>query len=307
MNGTWEVIRQGRSPQSPSTRPAFTLSPGPKLRGFRGGVCRTRPFPGNGSLTISPPARAPQSHPDWPFLPVAYRFPAISRLGFSPNWDLDSAYHTTFYKSQGSTNKSFSKKTRGFPALFPAAPSIGPVAQWPQRIPRSWKQGQIDAQEFFPLKAFIISRTQKRTNYMSNLIFPLPPLASIPPRSPSVPGGVLTAHTSVASVPALSEPSTLPVVSLPKKPAFAAPSPGQSARCSVKGCVFPAPFQGHPKCHYHELLQSEGELFQSHQPTHLLSLQAPFGIPDYEPDDSRQRDRKRQAAEREAFLFDGTA
>jgi hypothetical protein len=36
----------------------------------------------------------------------------------------------------------------------------------------------------------------------------------------------------------------------------------------------------------------------------LLSLQAPFGIPDEEPDDSRQQDRQRQAAEREAFLLD---
>ena len=59
-------------------------------------------------------------------------------------------------------------------------------------------------------------------------------------------------------------------------------------------------------CHYHELLQSdeEAEHFQSHQPTLLLSLRAPFGIPDYEPDDSRQEDRRRQAAERHAFLFD---
>jgi hypothetical protein len=39
----------------------------------------------------------------------------------------------------------------------------------------------------------------------------------------------------------------------------------------------------------------------------LLSLQAPFGIPDEEPDDSRQQDRKRQAAEREAFILDEAA
>jgi hypothetical protein len=61
-------------------------------------------------------------------------------------------------------------------------------------------------------------------------------------------------------------------------------------------------------CHYHELLHSsEAELFESHQPTHLLSLQAPFGIPDYEPDDSRHKDRERWAAEREAFLLDESA
>jgi hypothetical protein len=39
----------------------------------------------------------------------------------------------------------------------------------------------------------------------------------------------------------------------------------------------------------------------------LLSLHAPFGIPDDEPDDSRHQDRKRRAAEREAFILDETA
>jgi len=39
----------------------------------------------------------------------------------------------------------------------------------------------------------------------------------------------------------------------------------------------------------------------------LLSLQAPFGIPDEEPDDSRQQDRKRQAAQREEFILDEAA
>jgi hypothetical protein len=59
-------------------------------------------------------------------------------------------------------------------------------------------------------------------------------------------------------------------------------------------------------CQYHELLQSDAEagLFASQQPTLLLSLYAPFGIPDYEPDDSRIQDRRRQAAEREEFLMD---
>jgi hypothetical protein len=36
-------------------------------------------------------------------------------------------------------------------------------------------------------------------------------------------------------------------------------------------------------------------------------MYAPFGVSDREPDDSRQEDRKRQAAEREAFLLDETA
>jgi hypothetical protein len=60
-------------------------------------------------------------------------------------------------------------------------------------------------------------------------------------------------------------------------------------------------------CHYHELQQSEAEHFQSHQPSELLLLHAPFGVPDHEPDDSRHKDRKRQAAEREAFLLDEAA
>jgi len=61
-------------------------------------------------------------------------------------------------------------------------------------------------------------------------------------------------------------------------------------------------------CHYHELLHSpEASLFASHQPTHLMSLQAPFGIPDEEPDDTRHEDRKRQAAERAAFILDEPA
>jgi hypothetical protein len=64
---------------------------------------------------------------------------------------------------------------------------------------------------------------------------------------------------------------------------------------------------GHPTCPYHERLQSEGELFESYQPTYWLMLHAPFGIPDYEPDDSRHQDRRRQATERQAFLLDEAA
>jgi hypothetical protein len=36
-----------------------------------------------------------------------------------------------------------------------------------------------------------------------------------------------------------------------------------------------------------------------------MSRQVAFGLPDEEPDDSRQQDRQRQAAEREEFLLDG--
>jgi len=141
---------------------------------------------------------------------------------------------------------------------------------------------------------------------MSNPIYPLSPVVNISPRPSSEPCGALAAQPCLAPVSALPEASTLPAVPVPEKPASATLVPHQSPRCSVKGCVFPASSAGHPMCHYHELLESdeEAELFESHQPTLLLSLQAPFGIPDDEPDDSRQQDRKRQAAEREAFLLD---
>lgn len=61
-------------------------------------------------------------------------------------------------------------------------------------------------------------------------------------------------------------------------------------------------------CRSHELQQLEGVLFQSHQPSHLLLMYAPFGLPDFEwepeTDDTRRNDRSRQAAEREAFLME---
>ena len=80
-----------------------------------------------------------------------------------------------------------------------------------------------------------------------------------------------------------------------------------SLRCSVRGCVFPVPRHGRRKCQYHALQHSEASLFESRQPSCLLQLQAPFGLPDHEPDDSRQKDRARWASEREAFLLDDAA
>jgi len=141
---------------------------------------------------------------------------------------------------------------------------------------------------------------------MSNPIYPLPPLANYSPRPLPEPYGALGLQPCLAPVPAIPKVSTPPAVALKDKTATPPPAPLQSPRCSVKGCVFPAPLPGGTMCHYHELLQSEAdaELFESRQPTLLLSLYAPFGIPDEEPDDSRQQDRKRQATEREAFLMD---
>ena len=142
---------------------------------------------------------------------------------------------------------------------------------------------------------------------MSNLMFPLPALVRTSPQSPSEPCGSLATQPCLAPLPALPGPSTPPADLLPDEPASAPPAPLPPARCSVKACVFPAPSPGKTKCRYHELLQAEAELFQSQQPSHLLSLHAPFGIPNDEPDDSRLQDRKRQAAEREAFILDEAA
>jgi len=137
---------------------------------------------------------------------------------------------------------------------------------------------------------------------MSNLILPSSPLAGISPRLIPQSSGALGVQPCLEPATDLPRNRT-PANVVPPTP----PAPTPSARCSVKGCVFPAPFPEHTECHYHELLRSEAELFQSHQPSHLLLLHAPLGVPEQEHDDSRQRDRKRQAAELEAFILDEPA
>ncbi len=138
---------------------------------------------------------------------------------------------------------------------------------------------------------------------MPNLIYSLPPIISVPPRPTPEPSGALAVQPCLARIPAVAGLSISLPVPLPVKPG-ARPAPKQLARCSVKGCVFPASSPQHPQCHYHELQRSEGALFQSHQPSYLLTLHVPLGVPDSELDDSRYRDRRQQAAEREAFLLD---
>jgi hypothetical protein len=105
VNGTREISHQGHIRRSPSTRIALVLSAGPSLWGSRGALCRTCALPGNAFPNIFPLRYAPHSNLDWPSLPVAYCVLAISRLGCSPNLGFNTAYHTTFYKSQGSTNQ----------------------------------------------------------------------------------------------------------------------------------------------------------------------------------------------------------
>jgi hypothetical protein len=86
-----------------------------------------------------------------------------------------------------------------------------------------------------------------------------------------------------------------------EKPAVAA------RRCAVKGCVFPATIEAYRQCSYHRLQVQEPTLFESLQPSVLVLGQALYGLPDSEPDDSRQRDRRRQFHERQAFLLDEAA
>jgi hypothetical protein len=68
-----------------------------------------------------------------------------------------------------------------------------------------------------------------------------------------------------------------------------------TARCSEKGCVFPASSQGSGKCSYHLRQQEEPVLFRSHQPTGMLLDPARMSPSDREYDGSRKRDRRRMA------------
>lgn len=80
-----------------------------------------------------------------------------------------------------------------------------------------------------------------------------------------------------------------------------------TARCSVKGCVFPASSSISGKCEYHTRQQEEPVLFRSHQPTGLFLDPTRMGPADQEYDGSRKRDRRRMAAMWEQFQSDGTA
>ncbi len=304
MDDTLKIIVRGDTYRSSFPRSFLAPPSGAPPGGSRGALSWTCAFPGIGSLAIFSPRGDPPSNPDWPSLPVAYSLQRHSRLGYSPKLVFDRAYHSTSCKSQSNTNQCLGKKTGGFPASRPLSPLICFVAQRQRHFLRPGKRWRITALELVILSAFIIAPIQKRSKYMSNLIFPLPPPVMSPPQPLSQPCGALAVQPCVAPIPGVPLAPTPCAAPQPKIPISAAPAPLPSARCSVKGCVFPTPSRGSAICHYHELLQSEAELFQSHQPSHLLSLHAPFGIPDNEPDDSRQQDRKRQAAEREAFILD---
>ncbi len=79
-----------------------------------------------------------------------------------------------------------------------------------------------------------------------------------------------------------------------------------TARCSEKGCVFPASSLSGGKCSYHQRQQEEPVLFRSHQPTGLLLDPARMSPSDREYDGSRKRDRRRMADLWEQFQTEGT-
>jgi len=115
-----------------STCPALP-PPAPSLGS---GLCGMRrsprvcPLPGGPSPAISVLPRAPAPRPDWPFISVAYCFKAHSRLGFSANFNCNAAYHTTFCKFRGYTNRCPDKKS-GRPAVCsPRPPAVCLVGQW---------------------------------------------------------------------------------------------------------------------------------------------------------------------------------
>jgi len=80
-----------------------------------------------------------------------------------------------------------------------------------------------------------------------------------------------------------------------------------AARCSEKGCVFPAASSGSGQCTYHMHQQEEPTLFRSHQPTGLLLDPARMPPEEKEYDGSRKRDRRRMAELWENFQSDGTS
>ena len=285
-----------RTPALPARRPDLAL---PRA------LFRARLFPGRGHLSSFYPCGASPFPPGPAFPTVAYSYSAISRLGYSPNAVLDRAYHITTGKGRSKTNIGLDKKSGPIPAFcffFAFNPAVG--QPW-RRPTLPVESGAPEVGKIIILKTFIILSTKERTKYMSNLILPLSSLAMVPTPQLCQSSGALGFQPCLEPTPEVGPRSTPLPSTLGTKTVSVVPVP--SPRCSVKGCVFPAPPHGRSECHYHELLRTEAELFQSHQPSHLLSLQAPFGIPEEAPDDSRQQDRKRQAAEREAFILDEAA
>ncbi|MGH9396187.1 MAG: hypothetical protein ACRD18_04985 [Terriglobia bacterium] len=117
------------------------------------------------------------------------------------------------------------------------------------------------------------------------------------------------AITTITTVPAQAPaalPSPGPLAWRPasmRKPEMASTLP-QAARCSERGCVFPAAPGCDGKCLHHLRQSREPILFSSYQPTRAVLDRGRFGVPSEEIDTSRNRDRRQLVAMREAFLED---
>ena len=88
-------------------------------------------------------------------------------------------------------------------------------------------------------------------------------------------------------------PATRPKVAVPHTSA---------ARCSEKGCVFPAARSESGKCRQHDRQHSEPALFRSRQPSTLLLDHAKFGVPESGPQEARPNDKRRMSKLWESFL-----
>jgi len=124
VNGTFKPIYRVSFARPCSTRQPFS-APGKQIVGDFGGVISSRrccPLPRNEAMVVFPPVCRSASHPDFPLAPVAYPVLARSRLGYSPNWGFDAAYHTTSCKYRRYTNQFRGKNTGGLPASRPPAP-----------------------------------------------------------------------------------------------------------------------------------------------------------------------------------------
>lgn len=138
--GTQRIIHQGRCSPCSYIYLAAPLPAGNILCDSRGtmGMGGSRDSRGSGPFASISADCAPPPSFGWLCVCVAYSPQIISRLGYSPNLAFNAAYHTTIYKSPGSTFQGPDKKIRRLSARTRAATlsSLGAnhriVAQWPQ-------------------------------------------------------------------------------------------------------------------------------------------------------------------------------
>src|SRR5208337_374902 len=133
---------------------------------------------------------------------------------------------------------------------------------------------------------------------------------TVAPNRPGLPGKQLlpeslqTVNLSPAST---SPPPLLPSAESASNRAISIPPAKrpvriEARRCGERGCIYPAGPGESGRCLQHQRQQREPALFHSRQPSMILLDCAKFGLPEEEPEDSRFRDRRRLAAQREAFL-----